>query len=349
MFKLFLLTFIAPLLFAQTPSSTNFKLHDYGIGSGGTSSSGSSNYQLEGITGETSGGDSSSSTYKTKSGFISTQQANVPAAPTFTNPSNYYNKLHFVINPSGNPSDTIFAIAISTDNFATTNYIQNDDTIGPTLGSEDYQTYASWGSSTGQDVIGLTPSTTYQIKVKAYAGKFTESAYGPSASASTVGPTLSFSITTDSQSSPPFSIDFGNLLPGTVTTSSDKINVSFATNAQNGGNVYIYDSNNGIKSTDKSYTIASATTDLASANEGYGAISVSAGQSSGGPLGAQSPYDGTSDNVGILSTSIRPIYATANSIVGGSGSFRLKAKSSTLTPSASDYTDIITLIAAGQF
>lgn len=338
------------LFFAQLPSSSNYKLNSYGIGSGGSGGSSSTNYSLEGIAGEQSGGQLTGTNYKVNSGFIYSQQAHVPAAPTFTNPSNYTDKLHFVINESGNPGDAKYAIAISSDDFTTTNYIQNDNTVGATLGTEDYQTYAQWGGVTGEDVTGLSPNTTYKIKVKATQGNFTESGYGPTASAATSGDaTLSFSITTDSQASPPFSINFGTLLVGSVSTSSDKINVSFATNAQNGGVVYIYGVYNGLRSAAKNYTITSASANLTSASEGYGAVSVSATQTSGGPFTASSPYDGSSDNVGVIDTSIRPIYSSAAAVTGGSGSFRLKAKPSQTTPSASDYSDTITLVAVGQF
>lgn len=337
--------------FAANPSSTNYQLNSYGVGTGGTSNSTSTNYALEGISGEQSGAQQSSTNYKNGPGFIYTQQANEPVAPTFTNPSSYSDKLHFIINTSGNPTDAKYAIAISSDNFATTNYIQDDDTVGATLGAEDYQTYAGWGSGTGEDVLGLSASTTYKIKVKATQGKFTESGYGPTASASTVatGATLSFSITTDSQGSPPFSIDFGTLTVSTVTTSSDKINASIATNATNGATIYIYDTQSGLYSTHANATIASATADLSSASDGYGAISNSATQTTGGPLAAQSPYDGASNNVGIISTQIRPIYNSPAALTGGSASFYLKTKTSPQTPAASDYADIITLIAAGDF
>lgn len=336
-------------LFAQLPASSNYKLDSYGIGSGGTPDSSSSTYRLEGISGEQSGGQSASSSFKVGPGFIFSEQANVPAAPTFTNPANYYNKLHFVIDTGSNPSDSLFAIAISDDDFVTTRYIQNDNAVGSTLGLEDYQTYADWGSGTGEDVVGLTPNTTYKIKVKAISGDFTESGYGSAASASTVNSTLSFSITTDSQGSPPFSISLGNLSGGVVSTSSDHINVVFATNGSNGGNVYVYDSNSGLDSASAGDTIASATADLSSAPSGYGPRSTSATQSSGGPFTALSPYNGAGDNVGVVDTVIRIIYNSSGPVVSGSGSFVLKAKPTVLNKAAGDYADTITLIAAGQF
>ena len=338
--------------FAQMPSSTTYKLRDFSIGTGGAAGAAGGTYQLEGVTGETGGQATVGGTYTTKSGLQQTQQANVPAAPTFSNSGSWYDKLHFVIDTGSNPTDAKFAIAISTDDFATTNYIQNDNTVGSTLGAEDYQTYTLWGGASGEDVVGLTPSMTYKIKVKAIHGDFTESAYSATATAATVGAQLSFDIDVsniDTETGPPYSTDLGSVLAGTVTDSPQKVWFDFATNANSGGNIYIYSQNGGLSSAAASYTITSASADLSSASEGFGAKSDSATQSSGGPLSAASPYNGSSDNVGILNSSIREIYTTGAAVVGGRTSFVLKAKSQTLTPQATDYTEIITAIAAGNF
>ncbi len=183
------------LILLALPASTNYKLHDFGFGGGGVGDSTSTNYRLNGIVGEeSSGGTATGSTYNLGPGLIFTQQANEPIAPTFTNPANYYNKLHLVVNTASNPTDTKFAIAISTDNFTTTQYIQSDYTVGSALGSEDYLTYANWGGASGVDIIKLAENTTYKVKVKAIQGTFTETAYGPTASAATVTPTMDFDL-----------------------------------------------------------------------------------------------------------------------------------------------------------
>ena len=162
------------VLFAQLPSSSNYQLNNYDYGSGGAGDASSTNFRMNATTGEVSNVQSSSTNYNVRSGNTNEQQADVPPAPTFTNPANHYNRLRFVINPSDNPSDTLFSIAISTDNFVTTSYVQSDNTVGASRGIEDYQTYAAWGGASGQYVTGLSPSTTYQIKVNAFQGNFTE-------------------------------------------------------------------------------------------------------------------------------------------------------------------------------
>ena len=347
--KLLLLSFG---FLAALPSSSNYKLHNFGFGSGGGQTS-SSNYSLRGISGEQSGATTASTNNVTKSGEGQTNQANVPPAPTFTNPSNYYNKLHFVINQGGNPSDTKYAIAIATDaNFTTTNYVQSDNTVGATLGAEDYQTYANWGSGSGEDVIGLAHSTTYYIKVKAMQGNFTETGYGPSANAATVAPSLTFDVDVDASdidNAGPFTINFGDLLPGSVTDAPKKIWVDFATNGETGGTVYVYAINAGLKSNNLVQTIAAATGDLSALSSGFGAQSTNATQSSGGPISAQSPYNGSSQNVGITDTTIRPIYVAGAPIVGGRAAFLLKAKAATETGASNDYTETITVVASASF
>lgn len=79
----------AAFVLAAVPTGTNYKLESYGVGSGGTANSTSSAYAMEGISGEASGTQMSGTLYNGGSGMITTQLANVPAAPTVTNPSKY--------------------------------------------------------------------------------------------------------------------------------------------------------------------------------------------------------------------------------------------------------------------
>ncbi len=340
------------MLFAAQPTSSTYKLESYGVGSGGSSGSSSATYKSTTISGE-QGGSSNSTTYKAGTGLIPTQQANVPSAPTITNPASYYNKLHIVINTGNNPSDATFAIAISTDAFSSNvNYVQDDNTVGATLGASDWQTYTAWGSGSGFDVIGLLPNTTYTIKVKAEHGDFTESPYSATANASTVGASLTFDIdvsATDTDTSPPYAVSFNNLTANSVVDSNQKIWIDLDTNAQNGGTVFISSGQAGLSSSAATYTINSATANLSAVNEGYGGQNSSATQSSGGPLTAQSPYTGASQNVGILDSTLRPLYTATAPITAGRGSLLLKARSTTTTPAASDYADILTLIASASF
>lgn len=334
-------------LFAVTPSSTNYNLKTYDLGNGGGTSS-STNYNLNVIT-NGQGGSGTSTNYKADSGLLPTQNANVPVAANFTNPDTSYNRLKLVINTSNNPSDAKYAIAISSDNFVTTQYVKNDNSIGNSLTLSDYQTYSSWGGVSGIWVTGLVPNTTYKVKIKAMQGKLSETGYGPSAQATTDQPSITFSVTTSLSGSPPFSVAFNSLAPNTVVDANADPLLGLTTNAMFGGKVYIYDINSGLKSSESSYTINSVTTDLASANMGYGAQVIATNQASGGPITAVSPYDGNAENVGFISNLPQPILTTAGPVNTGTSTIRLKAKTDITVPAASDYSDTVTFIAAMIF
>jgi hypothetical protein len=334
------------MIFAVMPSSTNYGLNNYGFGSGGGSSS-SSSYGLNGITGESSSTQSSSTNYQARSGNNNSQQADVPSAPTFTNPANYYDRLHFIVNPNSDaPSDTKYSIAISSNGFSTTNYIQADDTVGST---KVYQTYTNWGGSTGQYVIGLLQATTYQVKMTAIKGNYTETQYSTASSAATVQPSISFNIYTDTQSTPPYTVSLGSLLPSVVTTASNKIHVGLTTNANSGAYVYVSSQYAGLHSNSANNTISSATANLSTSNTGYGAQGVTATQSSGGPFTLSSPYNGTGQSVGVLNTLLTPIYNSTSAVTSAAGTFQIMARASPSTPEAGDYSDNLSLTAAGNF
>lgn len=337
----------ASLLFAM-PASTNYQLKDFGYGGGGVANGTSSNYAIEGIAGEQNATRLDGATYDLGPGLQFTNQANVPPAPTFTNPSNYYNKLALTLATGDNPTDTLFAIAISTDDFVTTNYVQSDNTVGAALGLEDYQTYSAWGGGSGFTVIGLAASTTYKVKVKAWQGKFTETGYGPEASAATVGARLTFDIdvsASNSETGAPYTTDIGDLIAGTVTDSPEKVWVDFDTNGESGGRVYVVASNAGLQSSRAGYTISTVTGNLTSLSEGFGAQSDTASNG----LSEVALYDQTGNTVGTLDTTIREVFTASAPTTSGRGSFLLKAKSSAVTPAASDYTETLTVLASASF
>ncbi len=333
------------------PSSTTYEMHDFGFGGGGSSVSDSALYSMIGNINEVGSTDKSiGTTYNLGPGLIFTQQANVPVAATFENPSSFYNKLKFTLDDSQNPTDTLYAIAISTDDFVTTNYIQADNTIGS---SAVYQTYSTWGGGSGAYVVGLTPSTTYKIKVRAVHTKFTETEFSSSSTAATVGATLSYDIdvaSSDSESASPYIVAFGTLATGSVTTATDLVWIDLDTNAENGAFVYVYNSSGGLFSANANSTITSATANLSAVPSGYGLQVASVGESSGGPLAAVSPYNGASENVGIVDTTSRNIFTSSSvPITAGRGSVYVKAKATGTTPAASDYADTITMIASASF
>lgn len=347
---------ILPSAFAQSspPTSSNYKLMNYGFGGGGTASSSSTNYSLFGSLGQVDQGSPSSANYFIGAGLEFTLQASVSAAPTFVNQSNWYNKLKLTINRGGNdPTDYKYAIRVASGS-GEFQFVQNDNTLGSDLGLEDWQTYTTWGGASGFNIIGLYPGTTYTAQVSAKQGDFfTQFMWSPTALAATNNSTLSFDIDislSDSETSSPYTVAIGNLSPGSVTTAPEKVWVDIATNATNGGIIYVLGTNTGLLSSTASYTISAVSNNLTSISEGYGVQNSTTAEGSGGPMQAVSPYNGVSNNVGILDTAKRTIYDSSNAAVtGGRVSFQIKAKASSTTPSANDYADTITVLVTGNF
>lgn len=324
-------------LFGAFSSSTHYQLQSYAVGSGGTNNSSSTHYQAQAGVGEVSG-QSSSTHYSTSAGYVQTEQAPVPPAPTVSNDGGtYYNELNVVINVGSNPSDATYAIAVSSNNFATVSYVQVDGTLNT---SQYFQTYANWGSTSGINVVGLAPSTTYEVEVSASNGLFTQSAYGPSASASTVAPSLVFSVSPTSQS-------IGTLTPGSVVTGPTDISYGLTTNANNGATIYVSGQNNGLFSSLQNDTIpaVSGSVNLASQTHGFGLQSVSASS----PLASVSPFNGSGNTVGGETTTPEPMYTTASPITSGTASADIQAKASTSDPPSADYTEVLTFVAAASF
>jgi len=336
---------------AALPSTTNYELNSYGFGSGGTSNSSTGNYSLEGITGEISSQADSTTTYTLKPGYVETQQANVPKV-TLSNPSNYYDKLLFVLDQQGNPTDALYAlqVCVGADWVAgscgtTTLYVKSDHTLGSTLNITDYQTYSSWGSGSGNTIIGLTPGTTYYIRAKATQGKFTESAYGPSSNATTSSQSISFCLFAGASCGSGSTTSFSGLVAGSASASSPNLGLTFSTNADSGGSVYIYSTGKLQSVAHPAGIINSATADLSlsGVTSGYGARVTSAPSFTITPI-----YAGSGNNVGIISTTINTMLDSASPI-NSSATIQLQAKASNTTPAATDYADTATVIAAARF
>lgn len=178
---------------AETLSSSNYQLVNPEVDTGGGVSNSATYRSEDVIDANPADGLTNSATYRINSGFVPTAYPHIPGQPTFNNPSSSSSFLHFVIAQGGNSSDTNYAIAISSDNFTTTSYVQADNTVGV---SPVFQSYLLWGGASGQNVTGLSSNTTYKIKVKARYGADSETAFSVTAQASTTagGVTLTFTI-----------------------------------------------------------------------------------------------------------------------------------------------------------
>ncbi len=343
---------IYPLfLFASLPTTSNYSLQSFSFGSGGSANSSTTTYSIEGETGGNSGNNSSTINTTLKPGFIQSQQANVPKILTLDNGGGiFYNKLHFVLDNQSNPTDALFLISVSTDNFVSNiTYLQPDGTLSSSLLLSDYQSYASFGGAAGSYIIGLNPSTTYYVRALATNGQFAESGFGPISSQTTAPPTLSFSLDTSTQSTGPYVVSLGDLLSGQIVTSTQTINTSISTNGASGGNIYVSSLYGGLHSPSSNYTITSTSGDLTSLSEGYGAQATSAISSTGGPLLIESPFNSSGTAVGGLSQIMQSVFSSNNPLSGGVGQLILKAKSASTDVSSTDYQDVLTFVASANF
>jgi hypothetical protein len=335
----FVMISAASFIIASFSSSTNYQLKSYGVGPGGTNSASSTTYDLQGSAGEQANGSTAGSTKTANNGSIQTEQLNVPGAPTLGNGSStFYNMLSCIVNTSSDPSDSTYAIKVYNHTTTTTSYVQASDALG---GSAVYQSYSAWGSGSGFSIIGLTPSTTYDVSVAAKEGQFTNTEYGPIATLATVSPNITFSVSPNSSS-------LGSFLPGTIVTSSN-LSFTYVTNGATGGNVYVMGKNSGLKSTNTGGLISAVTGNLSSLSSGFGVQATNPSQTSGGPLTTVSPFNGTSHSVGAETTSFQPIFSTSAAIVGGTANANVQALASNTTPAASDYNEVLTFIAAANF
>jgi hypothetical protein len=334
----------------SAPSSSSFMLDQFGFGAGGIATASSNHFMIQAITGELEMASPSSSNYLLWPGLTYTLQPAVPPTPFFTNPSNYYNKLQLSINQGTNLSDATYAISVSNDGFVNDiHYVQADGTLG---GPPVWQTYTAWQPSNPITIIGLTPGTTYYARVAAGRGFFTQGSFGPAVTASTINPTLTYSLNTSRLNAPPYAVVINNINPGGgVKASDDQVTATISTNGNNGGSILISGQNGALVSNSvPTNPITSVSHDLDSIAQGYGAQGVTATQTSGGPLTLVSPYNTTTGNVvGILDTSKRVFANSIHPITNGSATFTLKAKVASGSTAATDYTDTLIVIANGSF
>ncbi len=242
---------------AQTLSSPTYKIEAPTIDSGGELSN-SANYKSRESIGDQSDSGSSSTLYNLFGGFFLPAYPGTPGTPTLTNTGGtLYNALDFVVvTGSGQQNDTTYAIALSSDDFVTTYFIQTDNTLGV---NPAWQTYTNWGSGTGERVTGLTPSTTYKIKVKASYGtgsdaEDTETGYSATASATTAAPNLSITFVgvssgttvggvTTTTTSTTNAIAYGSLTINSAKTAAHRVDVTtnavagYTTTLQQDGNL----------------------------------------------------------------------------------------------------------------
>jgi hypothetical protein len=330
--RLFFLVFFLIFIFGSTKAdeitSPNFKIKGDNI-SGGSGTGTSSSYGLSADMNPFSDL-SASSNFREQVGYNPRLQANTPYPATLANSQDYYDRLLITIDESNNPSDTLYAVIISDDNFATFGYVQNDGTVGSTLGTEDYRSYVSWGGGSGSYILGLNQDTAYKVRVKALNGDFTETGYSSDSNeVKTTVPYVNLSLSAST-------LALGVLNINSISQTSS-VTVRVNTNAYTGYQVYINDSGNGSLGglyNGAGHTIISADMTLTPGVEGYGA------QANSATASIDTKYDIISNQVGGLELATNPLASNTVAVSDEDTSVQFKAAMAPNT-TAGQYTDVV--------
>lgn len=186
-----------PLAAWANPASSNYALQDYSVGSiSGSNQLGSESYGVLAVIGESGSFDATqqSSNYSFDGGLLYSLQSSTPHQPSLTNPASFYDRLQAALHADDDIDETAYAFAISADDFVTTRYVSPTGTLKDVLEESDFQSYDDWGGQDGFLVTGLDSNATYKIKVKSRQGSYTESDFSQEAEATTLIPSLSFTI-----------------------------------------------------------------------------------------------------------------------------------------------------------
>lgn len=401
--RLLILTIILGLLpnigkvLADNLSSPNYVLIDPELSStSGTSTT--ANYKLltQGSNG-ISHGSISSSLYRIGSGQGYTFMANVPKVTCFETTTDSgstdcvslprgngmigecgetgcYDRAVIQIDTQSNPTDTVYSLQLSKDNWATIYIVDGTSHTLKPLASKtiaDYKTKSAWEGSPWDhfNIVGLEPNTEYKARVTALQGDFSESAPGPSVTATTSMPAITFDLDISpdlsTNTNAPYVVNLGVLTPETAKfQSSQRIKIDTSTNAQSGISVYVQDLYGGIRSTSTSYTLTSSSEDLSNpaSGEGFGLqeSGVEQSASSAGYIVPSSTYDVAGSNVGEVSSAVatRTFCSlvsssgtcgvdTATWVTGGKALFTIGARATLAAPAKSDYTDTLTFTVTG--
>jgi len=268
-------------------------------------------------------------------------------------PSGCYNKARFEIDTNDNPTDTLYAVMISQDNFVSDiRYINGSNFWPETISTHnlsDFLTKADWETE-DFNIQGLQSGTTYYIRVFALHGDFTQTQPGPIANATTSSGSVFFDIDIEDQygisaeTAPPHNIYFTGayeLIGGSAPiTAEDRIWLDAGTNSQGGMAIITYGINGGLKSNTTGQTIVSASVDLNTASDGYGIQSEYTSQYTYSYLGTitqTTDYAGSGNTVGIIGTTATKVYESSTPIFNGRMALKVIAKPGTNKAAATDY------------
>lgn len=263
--------------------------------------------------------------------------------------------------PIVNPSDTLYAVMISTDNFVSDIRYIDASTFMPesysTHNINDFMTKADWETETF-NIKGLDSNTTYYIKAFALKGDFTQTAAGPIKSAKTASGSVYFDIDIagstgyTAETSAPYTVAFTGayeLIGGAAAiTAGNRIWMDVQTNSDGGFAIVMRGVNGGLKSSTTTQTITSANANLDQVASGFGLqseyIDYDSSSSLFGTISATADYSGTINTVGKITTSANKVYDGDGPIVDGRMALKVIAKPGITYTPATDYQETIYLI-----
>ena len=272
-----------------------------------------------------------------------------------------YDRARFEIDTNDNPTDTLYGIQISTDNFTSDILYIDGSTYEPegysTHNINDFRTKTQWETDTF-NVLGLSSGTQYYLRIIALHGDFTQTEEGPEETATTAGTSSTFDIdiatttgiTADTE--PPFEITFtgaNSLLAGAGTVTADNlIWFDASTNGAGGFAIVQKGENGGLYSTTHSVQIDSITGNLDTSTEGFGLQSYYIDYDDSNPvlgeITASTNYNGSISNVGIVDTDWNKVYDADGPIVDGRMALYVKARAGADKQGATDYDETITFV-----
>ncbi|NLZ24253.1 hypothetical protein GX888_00685 [Candidatus Dojkabacteria bacterium] len=379
------------LLYGAELDSTNYKIVGATTKGGGTLESVSKDYSALIEVGRISNNPRNYSTnYKI---FTSPEQAFLPAVPDIvcfeatssgsTNcqsgpsdlltggmvaicgPSGCYDRARFEIDTNGNPTDTLYAVMISQDNFVSDTRYIDGTTFTPEYQSthnlNDFLTKNDWESE-DFNIKGLQPNTTYNIRVFALKGDFTQTDPGPIATTTTSGGSVFFDIDIadengiNAETSPPHNIYFTGayaLIGGSApTTAEDRIWLDGSSNSRGGFAILVRGVNGGLKSPTTGQTVLSANANLDTSPDGFGLQNEYIAQGSYsylGTLSATSNYSSSGNSVGIVGTTDTKVYDASGPLFDGRMALKVIAKPGTDKSAGTDYQETVYLLLVPRF
>lgn len=162
----------------------------------------------------------------------------------------------------------------------------------------------------------------------------------------TVPQTFSFALSGNTDA-------LGSLSTGSVTSSPTARTATVNTNAKNGWYVWARDSNTGLNSASAASTIASTTpgtnSTLSAGTEGYNTGVTQSQMGGSGTITVAAPFVGGASQGGGLDTTLRTLASSNGTANNSVLTLTNNVSISSITASASDYSDTITVVGAGLF